>query len=95
MCIYKCMTSGEKTCHHLGHFHPRRPCHPHLHQWLLHDKQVKWISKKILVNQPTTLYYYQNLELTRAELTQLSYGHPWAHYSGGYQDRHYKKPGDL
>jgi hypothetical protein len=20
-------------------------------------------------------------------LLQLSYGHPWAHYSGGYQDR--------
>jgi hypothetical protein len=22
-----------------------------------------------------------------AELTPVSYGHPWAHYSGGYQDR--------
>jgi hypothetical protein len=30
--------------------------------------------------------------VTSAEMSVLSYGHPWAHYSGGYQDRLLDRP---
>jgi hypothetical protein len=43
------------------------------------------ITEGLIPNRPNRLL--ETILLDYKVLGGLSYGHPWAHYSGGYQDR--------
>jgi hypothetical protein len=48
---------------------------------------ILWNSGTLKDYLPTTSRLLKNILLDYKVLGGLSYGHPWAHYSGGYQDR--------
>jgi hypothetical protein len=48
---------------------------------------VLWNSGMLKDYSPRPSRLLENILLDYKVLEGLSYGHPWAHYSGGYQDR--------
>jgi hypothetical protein len=48
---------------------------------------VLWTSGTLKDYSPRPSRLLEDILLDYKVLEVLSYGHPWAHYSGGYQDR--------